>query len=321
MSLAAARQPCSHMSPVISHVERFIARWYTAPRSLKHLRNGANSVYEFQSGTSRLIIRLTDNRHRTHEQLDAELDFVRFVAAHGVRAACPVPSARGAVVETLEVDDGMTWHAVVFPALPGRHFRFFSCDIDQPLFHAWGSAMGRLHAASRGFVPVSSRRRPSWAQQDSTCCDLTRLPPRESEARREHARVFEWLASLPRSPSLWGLIHGDFERTNFLIDGNTLGIYDFDDACYHWYIADVAHALWAFRAAPPRDRGRFLSWFMDGYADHCSLEADVREQLSWFVRLRSLSLFLHKLQRATRRASDLQWEARLRAGFEAPFSW
>jgi Ser/Thr protein kinase RdoA (MazF antagonist) len=289
------------MSPSIRHVESFIALWRGAPRSLRNLRNGANSVYEFQSPRQRLVVRVTDNRHRTRNQLDAELSFIGFVASRGVPVACPVLSDRGAMVETLEDEDGVLCHGVVFPLLPGRHFCFFSPDIDRPLFRAWGTAMGSC-TASREFVPAASPQRPSWAQQDSTCCDLASLPATETAARREYARVMEWLASRSMTPSSWGLIHGDFERTNFVIDSEGLGIYDFDDACYHWYLVDVAHALWAFRHAPPRDRERFLRWFVEGYSDHCTLEADVREQLSWFVRLRRLSLFVLRLQGSAARA-------------------
>ncbi len=199
-----------------------IARWQATPRTLTHVRDGANAVYEFKAGSSRLFLRLTPDRHRSRCQLEAELDFVRFVASRGVAAACPLPSNRGAWVETVQPGHAEAWHAVVFAAAPGRHFRFFSSDIDRPLFHAWGSAMGALHIASRDFVPVASRRRPSWAEQDTTCRDHTRLPTAEAEARREHARVMEWLGSLHATPDSWGMIHGDFERTNFVFDGSTL---------------------------------------------------------------------------------------------------
>lgn len=294
-----------------------VARWQGAPHTLAHVRDGANAVYQFQAGGTRLVLRLTEDRHRSRGQLEAELDFVRFISSRGVAAACPLPSVVGAWVETVAADDAAdAWHAVVFTAAPGRHFRFFSADIDRPLFRAWGRTMGALHAASREFVPAPSRRRASWAEQDTTRCEVTRLPLAEAAARREHARVTEWLQSLRATPESWGLIHGDFERTNFVLDGATLRLYDFDDACYHWYLADVAHALWAFRGAPQPDRRRFLTWFLEGYRERSGVEVDVRQHFSWFVRLRSLSLFLNG-----RSAADGLYERRLRTAFEEPFRW
>lgn len=156
--------------------------------------------------------------------------------------------------------------------------------------------MGALHAASRDFVPAVSRRRPVWTEQDTTRCDITGLRRVEAAARHEHERITQWLSSLHATPASWGMIHGDLERTNFVLDRTTVRLYDFDDACHHWYVADVAHALWAFRSAPPPDRTRFPSWFLEGYRERCAIDVDVQHQLSWFVRLRSLSLFLNRLR-------------------------
>lgn len=313
------------MNRVRPDLAALVARWQGAPSSLAHIRDGANAVYQFQAGGTRLVLRLTEDRHRSRGQLEAELDFVRFVSSRGVAAACPVPSVGGAWVETAVADDAEdTWHAVVFAAAPGRHFRFFSADIDRLLFRAWGRTMGALHAASREFVPAAPRRRASWAEQDTTRCEVTRLPLEEATARHEHAHVTEWLRSLRATPESWGLIHGDFERTNFVLHGATLRLYDFDDACYHWYLADVAHALWAFRSAPPADRRRFLTWFLEGYRERSAVEAEVRENFSWFVRLRSLSLFINRLQDgavSARSAADRLYERRLRTAFEQPFRW
>ena len=302
-------------------VARIVAQWAATPRSLAHIRDGENVVYSFDAGSSRLFLRLTRDLHRSRAQLEAELDFVCFVASCGVAAALPVPSEHGALIETLQAENGAVWHAVTFLAAPGRHFRYFTSDIGRPLFHAWGTAMGALHSASRRFEPRKGRRRPVWREQDTTSCDLDRVPAGETEALREHARVGEWLASLPIGSESWGLIHGDFERTNVLLDGETLRVFDFDDACYHWYVADVANALWAFRAAPPDDRHRFLAWFLEGYGERCGVDGDVREQMSWFIRLRSLSLFINRRHQAQARGAMTDHQNRLRIEFQAPSRW
>lgn len=302
-----------------------VPRWRGAPHTLEHVRDGANAVYRFCAGETRLVLRLTEGRHRNRGQLEAEVDFVRFVTSRGVAAASPVPTVDGGWVETLTSGDATSaWHAVAFTWVRGCHFKFFTADVDRPLFCVWGRTMGRLHAASREFVPAAGRRRVPWTEQDTTRCDVPRLPPSETAAGREYTRLTEWLQSLGSTPANWGLIHGDFERTNFVLDGSTLRLYDFDDACYHWYVADIAHALWAFRTAPISDRGRFLSWFLEGYAEHSAVDANVRENLSWLVRLRSLSLFAHRVRAGAtsgRSVTDELWARRMRADFEKPFSW
>ena len=304
--------------------DRVVALWNGIPSTLVHTRDGENSVYEFRSDRSRYFLRLTEESHRTRSQLEAELDFVMFASSRGIAVACPIASNAGSYVEGVTLDREGSWHAVVFAAAEGDHFQYFSRDVDRPLFRAWGSAMAALHEASRDFEPHPSRRRPSWTDQDTTVCDVTSLPVTEAEARREYARVADWLRSLNVTAENWGLIHGDFERTNFVLRNGTLQVYDFDDACYHWYVADIAHALWAFRRAPPGDRGRFLEWFLEGYGERRSVGAEAREQLSWFVRLRSVSLFINRLYRNRtfeRVDATGEWAGRLRAEFENPFSW
>jgi amicoumacin kinase len=295
---------------------RCVTLWDVAPGTLTPVRQGANFVYEFQAHRCRFFLRLTNDHHRSLEQLEGELDFVRFVASRGVDVSCPQPSQRGNQVETFETDDGETWHAVVFAAMAGAHFRFFSADVDAALFRVWGYAMGALHFASRDFVPRTSRR-PLWNEQDTTSCDPGKIPFAEATAQREHERIAEWLAARPATAESWGLIHGDFERTNFVLSDGTVHLFDFDDACYHWYVADIAHALWAFRNAPPADRSRFLEWFLQGYRERCPIGSDLRESLSWFVRLRTLSLFSARLQDE----ASAEWVWRTRVSLKTPFCW
>ena len=291
------------------------ALWRAAPESLTHVRDGANSVYELRADSSRFFLRVTSSRHRSRDQIDAELEFLRFLACRGVAVTRPEVSVRGEWIETLRTEPRR--YAVLFGAAPGRHFEFFSSDIDRALFHAWGSTMGALHAASREFVPCGAKR-PDWSVQDTTSCDPQEIPLAEHAARLEHEHLMRWLESVPVTTESWGVIHGDFERTNFVLDeGGALHVYDFDDACYHWYVADIANALWVFRNALSSDRAQFLAWFLHGYREHCTIDVDVREHVSWFVRVRTLSLFINRL----RSPCDALWVRRTRAALGTPFSW
>ena len=307
-----------------------VARWKGDPRTVVHVRDGENAVYRFVAEGRPRILRLSETVHRSRDQLEAELEFIRFVSCAGIAlqsfaVACPVASVDGAWVEAASTDGatGTSWHAVAFEEASGRHFEFFSPDIDRPLFLKWGRALGALHSISREFRPRAELRRPLWTEQDGTRCDVAGVTPAETMALREHDRLVEWLTRLPAPNEHWGLIHADFERTNFVLDGETLRVYDFDDACYHWYVADIAHALWVFRGAPPEDRTRFLDWFLEGYRERAGVVEDLLEDFSWFIRLRSLSLFVRRVRLRTSegRRTDDAWEQRMRTAFETPYRW
>ena len=319
-AMTAERSPGQIMlTSNAADVAALAARWNALPGSVCHVRDGANAVYGFRAEGLPFFLRIAEERHRSRGQLLAELDFVRFLGSRGLTVIGAVPSNRGEDIESTRTPDGRLWHAVVFATAPGRKFRYFSRDINRSLFRMWGSAMGRMHAVSREYAPGVPVHRPAWHAQDTTCCTDSMIPATEISARREFALIDEWLESLPRTRESWGLIHADFERTNFVRDGAVLWIYDFDDACYHWYLADVAHALWAFRDAPAADRKRFLTWFMEGYGRESAVPDESSEYLSWFVRLRSLCLFMHR--QPSNPGDDLRWAQRMRAGFEKPFRW
>lgn len=117
-----------------------VPRWKGAPHTIEHVRDGANAVYRFCAGETRLVLRLTEGRHRNRGQLEAEVDFVRFVTSRGVAAAGPVPTVDGGWVETLTPGDVTgVWHAVAFTWVSGCHFKFFTADVDRPLFCAMPS--------------------------------------------------------------------------------------------------------------------------------------------------------------------------------------
>ena len=84
-------------------IPALLARWPGDPRTIAHVRDGANAVYRFAAGSAHRVLRLSDADHRSPEQLGAELDFVRFVASRdltsrGLAVASPVASAAGAYI-------------------------------------------------------------------------------------------------------------------------------------------------------------------------------------------------------------------------------
>ena len=53
-------------------------------------------------------------------------------------------------------------------------------------------------------------------------------------------RLGDRLSELPRDPSCYGMIHGDFELDNLAWVDDTPTSFDFDDAARSWFVADVA---------------------------------------------------------------------------------
>jgi Ser/Thr protein kinase RdoA (MazF antagonist) len=316
----------SHVPTVSAGIAEAIARrWVEAPSNLLHLRQGENAVYAFDGGARRLILRLTSVLHRSRDQLQAELDFIEHLAAGGLRVARGVPTAQGElVVDVSEAAcDGAEVFACVFERAAGRQFAYFSEDVDEPLFLAWGEAMGRLHARSLEFRPRAGRQRPEWWNDSVAGCDLSGVAPRDDFVFALRDELVGWLRALPIDRDQYGWVHGDFERSNFLIGADGITVFDFDDCCRHWFVWDVACALWVFRGAPPAERRRFLDWFLSGYVKAREPDAPRLRDFSAFIRLRTVSLLLHRLRRpeSLQDAEARAWIERTREWLRVPSPW
>lgn len=270
------------------------------------------------------ILRVTSEEHRTRDQIEAELDFIEHLAAGGLSVARPLSSTTGErVVELRRVAPGgeRSW-GVLFERLEGRHYEYYSSDIDRPLFRLWGETMGRLHELSGRFEPEGHRQRPEWCDDAVAGCS-TRGVPADEKSLAVREELVDWLRGIRPEPAQYGMVHGDFERTNFLLRDGVIGLFDFDDSCHHWFVWDVACALWVFRNATPAERSRFLGWFLEGYSSIREPDVERLGCFTEFVRLRSVALLLHRLRNREHlnSKSDRQWADQTRSWLRSPWSW
>jgi Ser/Thr protein kinase RdoA (MazF antagonist) len=302
-----------------------IARlWDPTARRVARVRSGENSAWAIELKNRRSILRLTNEGHRTRDQIEAELDFVEHLAENGLVVARPLASSSGErVVELprLTPGEGRGW-GVMFARLEGRHYQYYSADIDRPLFRLWGETMGRLHDLSVGFAPSGGRRRPDWWDDAVAGCSCKGVPPaEESLAAREE--LVTWLRGFRLDANQYGMIHGDFERTNFLLRDGAIGLFDFDDSCHHWFVWDIACALWVFRNAARVERSRFLAWFLEGYSSVRDPDVERLEFFSDLVRLRSIALLLNRLRPRQCAGGEIddEWAEQTRAWLHSPWRW
>ena len=215
--------------------DQFLACWPHDPPGAWLLRASSNFVFGFKSSGVPYILRFVHASQRTPAALQAEVDFLRYLAACGVRANRPVRSSSGEDVVSLETPIGRC-HAVVFEAFTGEQFE--TGDLDPAHLFAWGKAAGKLHNFCQGYP---GECRPTW--QDQLAGITTALPAHDKDARRALDRLAGELGRLPISTQNFGLIHFDLEPDNMIWENLSPGIIDFDDCARHWFAADIALAL------------------------------------------------------------------------------
>ena len=86
----------------------------------------------------------------------------------------------------------------------------------------------------------------------------------------------------------FGLVHADLRLANLLIDGNKLGVIDFDDCGLSWYMYDFAAAI-SFIEEDPIVPDLQHSW-IEGYRDFAHLSAEDEAMFPTFIMLRRILL-------------------------------
>jgi Ser/Thr protein kinase RdoA (MazF antagonist) len=208
--------------------------WAPDPSNVRYFRASANFIFTFTLNEQPAILRFAHESERAAAAIEAELAFLRRLAARHVPVALPIRSLSGRYVESVATSLGI-FHAVVFERLSGEHHDIDDLSLDQ--YTQWGNALGVLHQAAEGYSGIG---RPTV--YDHVRRLEQQLPEHEQAARRLLGRLKPQIAALPADEHSFGLIHYDFELDNLLWN-KQISVIDFDDCACYWFVADIAFAL------------------------------------------------------------------------------
>ena len=238
----------------------------------------------------------------TEDQLLGEIEFVLYLAQHGVQLALPVRSLKGRWVEQIEVTDQYCFLAYCFEKAPG----FMYPDENEVYFPQnilveWGRMHAILHNLAEGFQPsVPSRRRLDWDQDDRLEYQNL-IPAEQTRVYQRYAEVLDQLHALPKNSQVYGLIHGDFHHGNFFVVDSKIFLFDFDAAHYFWYAGEISIPLYNCLPIPRSDSVRrrsvsvqFLRYFIKGYLQERQLEIYWLEKLPLFLKYQELIDYAYK---------------------------
>jgi Ser/Thr protein kinase RdoA (MazF antagonist) len=136
--------------------------------------------------------------------------------------------------------------------------------------------------------------------------DVLKLFPEEKEALMEAEWLQEYLGSIPKSKSNYGLVHYDFEYDNVFYDNETksCNVIDFDDSMYHWYAMDILQAqvsLQDYISAELCNHKK--QCFIEGYLTEYEITNNTDDMVSACTRFADLYSYVRTL-----RATSEKWE-------------
>lgn len=107
------------------------------------------------------------------------------------------------------------------------------------------------------------------------------------------------LKNLDYGKESYGLIHGDINVGNFLVDHGAVTLFDFDECQYSWFVEDIAIQLFYLVYVYGDDSiderhlqcQRFMEHFLKGYSKENTISDYELTLIPLFLRLREIIVY------------------------------
>ncbi len=279
---------------------------------------GRNSIVTVRrEGENRFILRISSLGDKTEEELNAEAEFVRFLAQNGALVANVLPSVNGRFVERIEAN-GLTAFVSLFAYAKGmlisdNGYRYREGAPLEEYFFNTGKALGAIHRLSRQFTPI--HRRPDYFDKYNMAYIGSLIPDDHAELKEAIAGRLARFRALPKGEDDYGLVHFDFSDGNYHIDMKTgnITVFDFDNCTYCWYMFDLANLWihgegWSRGENDPKQRmacmRNYFDTILSGYRTETDVSEEMLERLPLFIDMVLIENIVDEFECAAREGEE-----------------
>jgi Ser/Thr protein kinase RdoA (MazF antagonist) len=264
--------------------------------SITLLNVSENATYRIDAGDGRrFVVRVHRTGYHSEAAIRSELTWVRSLREEGVVATPPVvPTPDGREVVTVRHPEGEQRQVVAFEWMDGVHPPEDRLVDD---FSQLGAITARLHRHARHWQRPAGFTRFTWDYDTSLgehghwgrWQDGLGVGPAELDVLGRCSDLLRRrLEAFGRGPDRFGLVHADMRLANLLVDGDSVGVIDFDDCGFSWYLYDLGSSL-SFIEHLPIVPDLIDAW-VSGYRTVAPLSPAEVAELPTFVMLRRLLL-------------------------------
>lgn len=279
-------------------LDQILGRYELSSNRIEPLDGFESFIFSVTSQEDAFILRVGHDSRRSIGQVRGEVEFLQYLAGHGLSVPKVFPSAHGNLVESCEAADGTAFLSTLFSKAPGGPPE--KNQWQPVLFHKMGKLMGKLHHHSQHFTPS----KPHFTRHDieDDFSEIERIAQKYLKASDQplleaYRETIDTIRQLPKNCDSYGLCHVDFHRGNFFLsDDGRITLFDFDDCQYAWFIYDIAMALFyaiphdCTKKADLDQAASFLNHFWSGYRQEYHLDPVWLKQIPLFLRLREIDL-------------------------------
>ncbi|WP_095588954.1 phosphotransferase enzyme family protein [Actibacterium ureilyticum] len=272
--------------------------WGLGPKTrirLLTLSENATFIAEDPARAAPIILRVHRPDYHTRAEIESELAWIAALRDSGtVDTPEPLALPDGGHIAEFE-DQGQTRHVVGFSFMPGAE-----PDADAKLvagFRVLGAISARLHGHASTWTPPEGFVRKTWNFDTAFGPEplwgdwraaLGLTPDQKAVLDRLCDVLQARLAAYGTGRDRFGLVHADLRLANLLVDGDTLGVIDFDDCGFSWFIYDFAAAI-SFHETNDIVPDLQAAWIA-GYGSVAPLAQEHIDMIPTFILFRRLLL-------------------------------
>ena len=259
--------------------------------AVEYITTCRNIIYKAVCKDTHFVIRLTEQQVRTKEQIECELHFQEFLYKNGADVTHPlITAANERVIEC--VIGSKRYYASAFTFAEGLNWDERNDESHEMLYQI-GRALGKVHALSKKYKAATYRRRQWYEQQE-----LAEAPELFEEYSNELYTSFmsfiNQMKALETDQDRYGLTHGDYLMSNYMIDNGKVTIIDFDESEYSWFAMDLAICMRCYligdepeKVSEKVERAEQIHYnLLLGYQSENTITSDMIYDLNKYIRVR-----------------------------------
>ena len=270
---------------------------------------GQNAVYCCEKeGESAKIFRISLN-DRSHDELLAEAQYVRYLYENGGSVSNVLSSRNGKLVEEIS-HNKFTGYVSLFEKAKGKQFYENNYQYREGVpiteyFFNIGKTIGKIHQLSKEYAPTY--RRSDFFDKYNPDYINKLIPDSYALLKSKLGEYLSALQELGFSHELYGMVHYDYNDSNYSIDFETgqITVYDFDNSYFGWFLYDLAFAwmfavgfaLWEKDTTKRKEiMDNFLTVVLDGYKSETRLEDWMLDKFPFFINIVMMVLIIESFE-------------------------
>ncbi|PGN54528.1 protein kinase [Bacillus thuringiensis] len=276
------------MNKLEKEILQFINEQY--PLNFINIKPITNEMYECLTEQGTYFSRITN--YKTYEEQIEEVLYTNFLYQNSLGVPPIIPSLQGNFVEKFTLDKEI--FAVLYKAAPGIHLP--RSEWNSNIFKKLGKQIGKLHRISKSFEKIKPVKHINDWYENEEYNFLKYIPKEENTIREIASDVLTSIKELPKSPSNYGLIHGDLWLENILVENNSnLTMIDFQDCEKHFYIFDLAVPIYSAIEYSFAGNGNIVDYeysitkaLFEGYQEENELPKEMKDKFPLFIKLKEI---------------------------------